>query len=145
LSIRSARPLKSDGLMDVSASIKRSEEHTSELQSRFDLVCRLLLEKKKIHWESWRLGLKAIALYRDGSKLSQPLSAGDQTVRVPMPKDSREMAEALVKVIPELTPEQAHRMAEAAFAAKAAPAPLSSHVRRRLPSKRHGLTQEAKA
>src|SRR5699024_6757719 len=26
----------------------RSEEHTSELQSRFDLVCRLLLEKKKL-------------------------------------------------------------------------------------------------
>src|SRR5699024_11878114 len=25
---------------------KRSEEHTSELQSRFDIVCRLLLEKK---------------------------------------------------------------------------------------------------
>src|SRR6266704_6443399 len=29
------------------APILRSEEHTSELQSRFDLVCRLLLEKKK--------------------------------------------------------------------------------------------------
>src|SRR5699024_5674762 len=28
-------------------SMHRSEEHTSELQSRFDLVCRLLLEKKK--------------------------------------------------------------------------------------------------
>src|SRR5687768_18086863 len=28
-------------------SIKRSEEHTSELQSRLHLVCRLLLEKKK--------------------------------------------------------------------------------------------------
>src|SRR5207249_11342983 len=28
-------------------SVCRSEEHTSELQSRFDLVCRLLLEKKK--------------------------------------------------------------------------------------------------
>src|SRR5207249_5177457 len=28
-------------------SLARSEEHTSELQSRFDLVCRLLLEKKK--------------------------------------------------------------------------------------------------
>src|SRR5699024_11707380 len=27
--------------------VHRSEEHTSELQSRFDLVCRLLLEKKK--------------------------------------------------------------------------------------------------
>src|SRR5438067_3883364 len=30
-----------------SRSCRRSEEHTSELQSRFDLVCRLLLEKKK--------------------------------------------------------------------------------------------------
>src|SRR5699024_11265926 len=30
-----------------SLNISRSEEHTSELQSRFDLVCRLLLEKKK--------------------------------------------------------------------------------------------------
>src|SRR5699024_6090233 len=29
--------------------LSRSEEHTSELQSRFDLVCRLLLEKKKIN------------------------------------------------------------------------------------------------
>src|SRR6266496_2993105 len=29
------------------ASVARSEEHTSELQSRRDLVCRLLLEKKK--------------------------------------------------------------------------------------------------
>src|SRR5699024_12089269 len=28
---------------------RRSEEHTSELQSRFDLVCRLLLEKKKVN------------------------------------------------------------------------------------------------
>src|SRR5438067_4773516 len=27
--------------------VERSEEYTSELQSRFDLVCRLLLEKKK--------------------------------------------------------------------------------------------------
>src|SRR2546429_6948963 len=30
-------------------SIWRSEEHTSELQSRLHLVCRLLLEKKKKH------------------------------------------------------------------------------------------------
>src|SRR5206468_5744780 len=29
--------------------LRRSEEHTSELQSRSDLVCRLLLEKKKIY------------------------------------------------------------------------------------------------
>src|SRR5947207_7340837 len=30
------------------AELNRSEEHTSELQSHSDLVCRLLLEKKKI-------------------------------------------------------------------------------------------------
>src|SRR2546428_10305204 len=34
--------------------VRRSEEHTSELQSRSDIVCRLLLEKKKkkLHSES---------------------------------------------------------------------------------------------
>src|SRR2546429_7065590 len=32
---------------DVAAAHGRSEEHTSELQSRLHLVCRLLLEKKK--------------------------------------------------------------------------------------------------
>src|SRR5699024_12851810 len=31
----------------IRSGSSRSEEHTSELQSRFDLVCRLLLEKKK--------------------------------------------------------------------------------------------------
>src|SRR5438105_9444843 len=31
----------------ANAAVNRSEEHTSELQSRVDLVCRLLLEKKK--------------------------------------------------------------------------------------------------
>src|SRR2546421_5301009 len=31
----------------INAGTPRSEEHTSELQSRSDLVCRLLLEKKK--------------------------------------------------------------------------------------------------
>src|SRR5699024_11677054 len=31
----------------IDPQVMRSEEHTSELQSRFDLVCRLLLEKKK--------------------------------------------------------------------------------------------------
>src|SRR2546422_3858103 len=33
------------------ASASRSEEHTSELQSRLHLVCRLLLEKKKWVYE----------------------------------------------------------------------------------------------
>src|SRR3982751_293148 len=37
----------------------RSEEHTSELQSRSDLVCRLLLEKKKIQPTSSALPRRA--------------------------------------------------------------------------------------
>src|SRR5207249_10270470 len=39
--------LVSTGVFRSEVTTKRSEEHTSELQSRFDLVCRLLLEKKK--------------------------------------------------------------------------------------------------
>src|SRR5699024_2739258 len=37
-----------DATGNLAALESRSEEHTSELQSRFDLVCRLLLEKKNI-------------------------------------------------------------------------------------------------
>src|SRR2546422_6918918 len=39
------RPVPLAGIRD--ARLARSEEHTSELQSRLHLVCRLLLEKKK--------------------------------------------------------------------------------------------------
>src|SRR5260370_11400359 len=42
--ISSARPPDADD----SSARRRSEEHTSELQSHLNLVCRLLLEKKKI-------------------------------------------------------------------------------------------------
>src|SRR5689334_24852771 len=36
-----------EGIKQISQAENRSEEHTSELQSQFHLVCRLLLEKKK--------------------------------------------------------------------------------------------------
>src|SRR5438105_5270058 len=36
-----------DPRVECNPMLDRSEEHTSELQSRVDLVCRLLLEKKK--------------------------------------------------------------------------------------------------
>src|SRR5699024_12078908 len=39
-----------DSLYILLQTVVRSEEHTSELQSRFDLVCRLLLEKKKLDY-----------------------------------------------------------------------------------------------
>src|SRR5258707_10696850 len=41
------RPRLGPGAGGLSAAAERSEEHTSELQSRQYLVCRLLLEKKK--------------------------------------------------------------------------------------------------
>src|SRR5438105_11390327 len=50
---RVLRVTASDAVLDVNKRVvnvpraARSEEHTSELQSRVDLVCRLLLEKKK--------------------------------------------------------------------------------------------------
>src|SRR5438105_11728217 len=49
-----AMPARTRGRVELEQRIghfharQRSEEHTSELQSRVDLVCRLLLEKKKV-------------------------------------------------------------------------------------------------
>src|SRR3989449_6055322 len=40
-------PRADEASLEVLADLVRSEEHTSELQSRLHLVCRLLLEKKK--------------------------------------------------------------------------------------------------
>src|SRR5207249_12261579 len=48
------RPLRTNG----ADRCNRSEEHTSELQSRFDLVCRLLLEKKKLKATRTTSGLR---------------------------------------------------------------------------------------
>src|SRR3989449_3425952 len=44
-------------------SASRSEEHTSELQSRLHLVCRLLLEKKKKHKRQVSLDAEAQVMY----------------------------------------------------------------------------------
>src|SRR5207247_1517256 len=45
VSFASQQPICASNIVALSRA--RSEEHTSELQSRVDLVCRLLLEKKK--------------------------------------------------------------------------------------------------
>src|SRR2546428_3050389 len=47
-----ARPV-ARGVAALPELLMRSEEHTSELQSRSDLVCRLLLEKKKNNQRSF--------------------------------------------------------------------------------------------
>src|SRR5256885_8328139 len=44
-----ARVVFADEVLEAELYIRRSEEHTSELQSPCNLVCRLLLEKKKKH------------------------------------------------------------------------------------------------
>src|SRR3989440_4937708 len=54
-SLRSWRgPFCAASVVRASICACRSEEHTSELQSRSDLVCRLLLEKKKINGQEVR-------------------------------------------------------------------------------------------
>src|SRR5476649_1819368 len=56
-----------DGRQQSAAS--RSEEHTSELQSHSDLVCRLLLEKKKLE------GLEHISLIQRVRRTSETITA----------------------------------------------------------------------
>src|SRR5438477_1944856 len=46
---RTIRPSARKRIRSAIAAALRSEEHTSELQSHVNLVCRLLLEKKKKH------------------------------------------------------------------------------------------------
>src|SRR5438034_3722196 len=46
--IQEANALRGADVINLQAQTYRSEEHTSELQSHSDLVCRLLLEKKKL-------------------------------------------------------------------------------------------------
>src|SRR5258707_2741313 len=57
-SARSCELSASDGV-----EAERSEEHTSELQSRQYLVCRLLLEKKKSHLNSNGCGVSQVGGY----------------------------------------------------------------------------------
>src|SRR2546430_2929054 len=53
----------------------RSEEHTSELQSQSNLVCRLLLEKKKKKYSSPRYMLRQPVAYLRTVRHSQPRAA----------------------------------------------------------------------
>src|SRR2546430_12333020 len=55
----------------VSTLAPRSEEHTSELQSQSNLVCRLLLEKKKLsHHHLRRTPICSLPLHRSRSAVS---------------------------------------------------------------------------
>lgn len=85
-------------------------------------------EVQRIYEEGHRLGLKAVALYRDGCKASQPLSSTSDTKK-DKEKDKAEVVEIVAHKAPEAPP---------------APVLRPTGVRVRLPKKRSGFTQEAK-
>ena len=79
---------------------------------------------------SWRLGLKANALYRDGSKLSQPLSSG----LIDDIEDDEEAAEALDTPVAASAPQVIEKIVERI---------VHSAEREKLPQRRKGYTQKA--
>jgi ribonucleoside-diphosphate reductase alpha chain len=91
-------------------------------------------EIEEIHFQGWKLGLKAVALYRDGCKMSQPLSTKSDKK-----EDKKEEAGK--------TNEEIAAMIEAAKAdavSKAMATMLAGQAtRRKLPAKRKGLTIES--
>lgn len=80
---------------------------------------------RSIYDEAWKLGLKAVALYRDGCKASQPLTTGGASESEAQP-EKKEAAPSIP-----------------APAAVPAPSIHPQGVRVRLPKKRRGFTQEA--
>ncbi len=81
------------------------------------------------YMSSWRLGLKANALYRDGSKLSQPLSSG----LVEDIDEDEETAEALQTPVAAAAPQVIEKVVERIVLAE----------REKLPHRRKGYTQKA--
>ena len=84
---------------------------------------------RKIYEEGWKLGLKAVALYRDGCKASQPLSSSSKKAA----KKEAEVAEPAPAPVAAIAP---------AAAPVAQLRPNGSRVR--MPQKRRGFTQEAR-
>src|SRR6185437_6689866 len=89
---------------------------------------------KSAYMLSWKLGLKANALYRDGSKLSQPL----QSQLIEDDEAEEGVAELMEKNPVERVPVVAERIVERVIERV-----VASHERRRLPQRRKGYTQKA--
>jgi ribonucleoside-diphosphate reductase alpha chain len=93
---------------------------------------------EQIYVEGWKLGLKAIALYRDGCKQSQPLNASGEESK----KEKEKETEAAVSS-PE--PVAARPASSEPVVPGTAPRAENSPVKRhRLATKRRGFTQEAR-
>src|SRR5690606_15220364 len=103
---------------------------------------------------SWQLGLKACALYRDGSKLSQPLSnksdkkkkqneAEEEKEEVPTPVTKSNIVDMSQLTVEELL-EEVNRRVQTSADTKLKRKLASIVERRALPAKRRGFTQKAK-
>jgi ribonucleoside-diphosphate reductase alpha chain len=95
-------------------------------------------EVESIYEEGWRLGLKAVALYRDGCKASQPLSTGSEKKK-DATSHATVLPDPLLSPVPQSVPE-AHQQ----LTLPMAPNTRIYGERARLPKKRHGFTQEAR-
>jgi len=89
----------------------------------------------KVYMRAWQLGLKSVALYRDGSKLSQPLSGA----LVDEPDDFDVVDETIERVVEAPAAEKARVVAERIVERIVERAP----GRRRLPHRRKGYIQKA--
>jgi ribonucleoside-diphosphate reductase alpha chain len=96
---------------------------------------------QSIYEEGWRLGLKAVALYRDGCKASQPLSAAGEKKESP----KAETVPAAAAPEPLLAPlPQSATHGQTQLTLPMAPNTRIYGERARLPKKRRGFTQEAR-
>ena len=96
-------------------------------------------EVQSIYEEGWRLGLKAVALYRDGCKASQPLSSGSTEDRTAKKEESTIKPDPLLAPLPQGTAETGQPQ----LTLRMGNTPAST-ASARLPKKRHGFTQEAR-
>ncbi len=93
-----------------------------------------------IYMQGWKLGLKAVALYRDGCKLSQPLNAGNDDKKSDGKLEAKE--EQGIKLPAASSAQPASRGAIRPILREGLTPPPT--VRHRLPKKRLGFTQEAR-
>ena len=97
----------------------------------------------EIYMQGWKLGLKAVALYRDGCKSSQPLSTSDKKKEKSVKVEASQSVEDLplvAKAQPAPTPAAPIQRIKVLDEGARPPATL----RHRLPKKRQGFTQEAR-
>jgi ribonucleoside-diphosphate reductase alpha chain len=101
---------------------------------------------KQAYFESWKLGLKAVALYRDGSKASQPLSS--KSADKEKKRDAAEIEAEIERRVKEALAQAQLLQGQqlpATVAAPVSPTAASQSLKRfRLPRKRTGFTQEAR-